>query len=61
MKVHEQDEWMTPIICYLKEKDNFLKTGMRHERYRLELLSSSLLMMSYIDEDTPSHISDVLT
>ena len=61
MKVHEQDEWMIPIICYLKEKDNFLKTGMRHERYRLELLSSSLLMMSYIDEDTPSPIFDVLT
>ena len=38
-----------------------MKIGMRHERYRLELLSSSLLTMSYIDEDTPSPISDLLT
>ena len=34
---------------------------MKHERYRSELLALSLLMMSYIDEDTFSPISDVLT
>ena len=34
---------------------------MTHERYKSELLSSSLLTISYTDEDTPSPTSDVLT
>ena len=34
---------------------------MKHKRYRSKLLASSLLTISYTDEDTPSLISDVLT
>ena len=33
---------------------------MKHERYRSELLASSLLTMSYTDMDIPSPISNVL-
>ena len=34
---------------------------MKHRRYKSELLTLSLLMMPYIDMDTPSPISDMLT
>ena len=53
MKIQEQDKWMTPIIRYLKE-GQLQKIGIKHGRYKSELLASSLLMMPYTDKDIPS-------
>ena len=60
MKVQEQDEWMTPIVSYLKE-GRLPKDRNEARKVQIRAAHLSLLTMSYTDKDIPSLIFDMLT
>ena len=61
LKIKEQDEWMTPIVHYLKEgwltedKTEAKKIKQKQRRNRSEQLASSLLTMYCTEEVIHSH------